>query len=232
MTLNFDPAGDLAKVADDTETVTLLRRGSTPGSAGTAISGALRGQATTEQAVVGDRREVRRQAESDGELLASDVVWHLPAEQLADPPKLGDVVVDSAAVRWTILAVQPATLGRRWRLSTRNLVIAHGLDDTVTILVANYAKGSSGAVEPTWRTWRTGVRAKIQAQDVRVATEHRARRTATRYRIFLGDDVTLDHTHRIQGSDGTVYKIVSTHGAGRLGEPQTIEAEVTPWPNG
>ena len=32
MTLDFDPSNDLADVADGTETVTLLRRGSTPGS--------------------------------------------------------------------------------------------------------------------------------------------------------------------------------------------------------
>ncbi len=232
MTFSFNPGGDLARVADGSETVRLLRRGAAPGSSGIVVAGALRQSANSQQAVVGNRNEIRRPAESDGKLVASDAVWHLPAEQLGEPPRLGDWIVDSTKIRWTILEVQSATLGSRWRLTTRNVAVAHGLDDTVTILKATYAKGPAGAAEATWKTWRTGVRARIQAQNTRVDTEHRTRRAATRYRIFIEQDLELDHTHRVQGSDGTLYKIVGTTGEGRLGEPQTIEAEVTPWPHG
>ena len=42
MTLAFDPTNDLAQVADGLETVTLPRRGSTPGGPGTTITHALR----------------------------------------------------------------------------------------------------------------------------------------------------------------------------------------------
>ena len=39
--LMFDPSDDLSTVADGTETVTLLRRGRTPGDEGTVIAHAL-----------------------------------------------------------------------------------------------------------------------------------------------------------------------------------------------
>lgn len=226
MTLSFDPSNDLPNVADGTESVTLLRRGSTPGTPGTTIDGALRGAAATGEATVGNRHEIRRRADSDGKLLASDLVWHLPAGQLEEPPRPGDVVLDGSGARWTILEARSVTLQTRWRVNTRNLAIAHGLDDTVTILKATYAKTAAGAAEPTWHVWRTGVRARIQAQGATMGTEHRSRRTATRYRIFLDEDLTLDHTHRVEGPDGTLYRILGTSGAERLGEPQTIEAEV------
>jgi len=226
MTLDFDPSDDLAKVADGTETVTLLRRGATPGSPGTVLSGVLRGPAATAEPIVGNRHEVRRRADTHGKLLAHDLVWHLPADQLDEPPRPGDVVLDGSGGRWTILEAESVTLQTRWRANTRNLAVAHGLDDTVTILKATYAKGTGGAAEPTWHTWRAGVRARIQAQGASMDTEHRSRRTAARYRIFVDEDLPLDHTHRVQGPDGTSYRILGTSGAERLGEPQTIEAEV------
>jgi len=228
MTLDFDLTGDLADVADGLETVTLLRRGATPGSPGTVVTGALRRSAATAEPVVGNRQEVRRQANTGGNVLAGDAVWHLPAEQLGEPPGLGDLIVDGSAARWTILEVQPATLASRWRVSARNLVVAHGLDDTIKVLQASYAKGTSGAAEPVWHVWRTGIRARIQEQDARVATEHRARRAARRYRIFLEEELKLDNTHRVQGPDGTIYRVLGTVGPERLGEPLTIEAESTP----
>jgi len=219
MSLNLDPSADFAEVADGTEAVTLRRRGSRPGASGTAIASALRRAVTTREA-----------AESHGRYTASDVTWHLPAEELTGVPRLGDVLVDAEGRRWTILDVQAAALQGRWRCASRNLAVVYALDDTVTILKASYTKEDGGAAEPSWRPWKTGVRARIQPLATTVATEHHARRTATRYRIFVEEDLTLDHTHRIQGADGTVYKVTGTTAAERIGELQTIEAEVTPWP--
>jgi len=226
MSLSFNPANDFPTVADGTETVTLLRRGAAPDTPGIQIDGALRGPAATAEPIVGGRHEVRRQADSDGNVLSSDLVWHLPAAELDGPPQPGDVLLDGAGTRWTILEARSVTLQTRWRVITRNLAIAHGLDDTVTVLAATYTKSPAGAAEPTWNVWRTGVRARIQPQGTGMATEHRSRRTATRFRIFLEEDLALDHTHRVQGPDGTLYRILATSGAERLAEPQTVDAEV------
>lgn len=228
MTVSFDPDADFARVIDGLETVTLRRRGS---SAATVVTHALRRAATTREATLHNRYSTRkREVPSDGRQTASEVAWHLPTEQLSDAPRLGDAIVDVDGRRWTILDVQLTTLGSRWRCATCNLAVAYGLDDTITILKATYVKGDGGAAEAIWRPWKTGVRARIQPAAAEMGTQHRSRRTTTRYQIFVEEDVAVDHGHCIQGPDGTVYKVRGTLGAQRIGELQTIDAEVTPWP--
>jgi hypothetical protein len=225
MVLDFDPSADFAEVADGTVTVTLYRRGSTPGSPGTVIANALCQGLTTRQSRARNRNDTWKRIASDGRYTAGDVVWHLPTEELNVAPQLGDVLVDDEGRRWTVLEVQLTTLRSRWRCLSRNLAIAYGLDDTVTILRATFSKGEGGAAEPTWRPWRTGLRARIQPAEAVITGEHQTRQVAARYR-----NVALDHTHCIRGPDGTIYKIKAVNAAERIGELQTIEAEVTPWP--
>jgi hypothetical protein len=229
MTLNLDPNGDLADVVDGLETVTLRRRGS--GSA-TVITGALRRAATTHEPTLHNRYNTRKQIPSGGRHTASEVAWHLPREQLSEEPRLGDALIDGDGRRWTILDVQLATLQTRWVCAACDLAVVYGLDDTITILKATYLKGDGGAAEAAWRPWRTGVRARIQPAAAEMGSQHQARRTTRRYQIFVEEDVVVDHNHRIQGPDGTIYKVRATLGADRIGELQTIDAEATTRPLG
>jgi hypothetical protein len=223
MTVDFDPDADFADVIDGLETVTLRRRGSTEA---TVVTHALRRAATTHEATLRNRYNTRKEVPSGGRHTASEVTWHLPKEQLGDSPRLGDAIVDGDGRRWTILDVQLTTLRTRWRCAACNLAVVYGLDDTITILKATYAKGDGGAAETTWRPWKTGVRARIQPAAADVGTEHLSRRTITRYQIFVEEDVAVDHNHCIQGTDGTIYRVRATLGAERIGELQTIDAEV------
>lgn len=225
MTVNFDPSDDFADVVDGTETVTLKRRGS---GNQTVVTRALRRVVDTREARVRNRYNTWKSVASEGRHTASDAAWHLPSEQLGDAPRLGDLIIDGAGVRWTILDVQLTTLRTRWQCISRNLAVAYGLDDTITILRASYAKGAGGAAEASWRPWKTGVRARVQPAEADVGTAHQARRTTRRFQIFVEEDVTLDHTHRIQGPDGTIYKIKGSNGTQRIDQVQTIDAEVIP----
>jgi hypothetical protein len=223
MTMDFDPSADLAGATDGLETVTFRRRGS--GDA-TVITHALRRAVTTREATIHNRYHTRKtEVPTGGHYTDSDVIWHLPTEQLSDSPRLGDLIVDGEGRRWTILDVQAATLRTRWRCTTRDLAVAYALDDTVTILEATYAKGDGGAAEPTWRTWKAGVRARIQPAAVEIVVDNQAQQTIRRYQIFVEEDIALDHNHSIQGPDGTIYKVRATLGGDRIGELQIIEAE-------
>jgi len=225
MTLDFDPAADFTQAIDGAETVTLLRRGSTPGAPGTVITHALRRALNNREAALRNRYNTRKEVASDGRLVAGDVTWHLPAAELEEAPRLGDLILDALGRRWTILEVQLATLQRRWQCASRDLALAHRLDDTITVLKATYDKGACGAAEATWRPWLTGIRARIQPAGTKTTLQHRARRTAARYQIFVETDIALDHNHRIQGPDGTIYSVIGTIGAERIGELQSIDAE-------
>jgi hypothetical protein len=189
----FDPSDDLASVADGLEAVTVARRGS---SASTAVAHALRQALRT--------REAER---SQGRYTAGDVVWQLPVSELSEPPRPGDILLDAGGHRWTVLDVSQAALASRWRCVARNLAVAHGLDDYIDLEKAEFAKGAGGADEPTWRVWRTGLRARVQPASAEVRTEHDQQATAARFKVFLADEVALDHTVRIRGPDGTIYAI-------------------------
>ena len=217
MAINFDPSDDLITSADGTESVTLLRRGRTPGSSGTTIAHALRRAITAGQAAVVSTGDVRKRVVSDGRYMGADVVWHLPAAELTDPPRLGDVIRDGAGQRWTILTVKKATLGTRWRCETRDVAIAYGLDDTIAVLKADGAN---------WQTWLTGIRARVQPLYTTIDADEEAPSTTTRYRIFVEEELELDHTCCIRGPDGTLHAILRTIGAERIGELQVIETEV------
>ena len=224
MSLNFDPSADFAKALDGTESVTLRRRGSDPGSPGTVVAHALRRAVVTREAAARNRNNTWKTVPGGGHYTAGDAVWHLPTDELVEAPRLGDLIVDASGRRFTILEVQPAVLQTRWQCLTRNLAIAYGLDDTVAILRAVYSKGTGGAAEGTWRIWKTGVRARIQSAATDVDVEHQTRQTTARYQIFLEEDVALDHTHLIRGPDGVIYQINGTSGTQRIDELQTIDA--------
>ena len=74
----FDPSDDFVTVTDGAEAVTLLRRGSTLGVAGTVITHALRRAMTAGEAPVLNRGDVRKKVASSGRHTAATVVWHLP----------------------------------------------------------------------------------------------------------------------------------------------------------
>jgi hypothetical protein len=221
----LNPTDDLTTIADGLETVTLLRRGSASGE-GTIIAHALRRAMTAFEASIATSADVHKQVPSGGRNTAADVVWHLPAAELAEAPRLGDWIVDADAQRWTILEVKLASLGARWRCETRNVAVACGLDDTIGVLKASYVKSACGAAEPVWRTWKTGIRARIQPIDTKLAADETSRAAIARYRIFVEEELDLDQTCCIRGPDGTIFQITGVSGAQRIGELQVIQVEV------
>jgi len=202
MAIEFDPSLDLAAVADGLQAVTLVRPGN---SAATVVAHALCRTIRTREAQA-----------SEGQHTKSDVVWHLPASELPETPRLGDVIVDAQGRRWTVLQVRAATLGSRWRCVARDLAIVHRLDETIRIEKAVYAKGPSGAEEATWHLWRAGLRARIQPAAQEVGDQHERTVTPSAFKIFVAQDVDVDHTCRIRGPDGKIYRIVGCRKAERI----------------
>jgi hypothetical protein len=223
----FNPSDDLTTIADGLETVTLVRRGSASGE-GTVIVHALRRAMTALEASIATSADVHKQVPSGGRNTAADLVWHLPTAELTESPRLGDWIVDAGGQRWTILEVKLATLGARWRCETRNVAVAHGLDDTISVLKASYMKSTCGAAEPVWRTWKTGVRARIQPIDTKLTSDETIHAATSQFRIFVEEPLVLDQTCCIRAADGTLYRIKSTSGAERIGELQFIETELMP----
>ena len=221
----FHPATDLPTIADGTEPVTLFRRNDPPEAEGTRIAQALRLAIVRAEPIVGNRYEVRRQVDTFGRLTAGDVVWRLPIDSVSASPQVGDLLVDASLRRWTILEVSRPPLDLGWRCTARDLALAWGLDNCITVLRPVYVKGVGGAAETSWVAWRTGVRASVQPIRQTSIDERGAVRAATRVRILLAENLALSVMHRIVGPDGALFRILAITGVERLGEPQAIEAE-------
>jgi hypothetical protein len=205
----FDPSDDFPSVTDGLEAVTVRR----PGSSAAAVVDALR------QAV--HTREAER---SEGRYTAGDVAWNLPASQLAEPPRPGDVIVDAAGQRWTVLEASQLTLRSRWRCVARNLAVFHGLDDYIDLEKAEFARGEGGAGESAWHVWRAGLRARIQPASAEMKTLRDRQATAAHFKVFLADDVPLDHTVRIRGPDAAIYAITGYRKADAIDALMEIDA--------
>jgi hypothetical protein len=198
----FNPNDDFVTVTDGLAAVTVSRP---DGSLTVEVAHALRLAVKT--------REARR---SGGRYTASDVVWHLPAAELPEAPRLGDLIVDADSRKWTILQVREVTEGRRWRCVTRNLAIVHGLDQKIDLERASYTKTPSGVLEATWQPWRTGLSARIQPRTLEVEKQQDRLASVAQFTVYLTENVPVDHTHRIKGPDGTRYRILGSRRAERI----------------
>ncbi|HEY4309852.1 MAG TPA: hypothetical protein VGN12_10410 [Pirellulales bacterium] len=192
MSVSFDPTGDLS-CCDGLETVNVRQLS---GAAAGVVSGALRCHARLSEADT-----------SDGRYTAADVVWHLPAEQLASAPTIGGVITDAAGARFVVLEVERATLGTRWQCRARNLAIVGGLDQAVVLQQATWTKTQSGAQVAGWHDVQINLSARIQAVQADIRIEYDRRMTRVTHKIFVADDIVIDHTYRIvSGTDA--YRVL------------------------
>ena len=211
MAIQFDPTDDFASVIDNMEAATVQRPGSSQTS---STNGALRRAVTTREAQT-----------SQGEYTLSDVVWHLPADDIVEPPRPADIIVDGDGTRWTVLDVSRTTADSRWRCVCRNLVVAHGLDQFVDIERAVYTKDIRGARQASWHLSWTGLAAKIQPVAAQNTDGNQQDVTLGEYRVFLAESIELDHTHRIKGPDGRRYVVKGYNKPDRIDALLEIDAQ-------
>lgn len=211
-----DFRGDFSDVTDLLEPVTLKdRRGNTLDS----IPAAKRLSLSTREA-----------AASGGQYRQGDTTWHLPVDSVTAPPQLGQKIIDSFGDNYTILGIDRIVLDSRYRCISRNLTIAEGLDQLITIQRATWTKGRSGALAATWSDWRTGIAARIQAITSRVETRHELKHTRVTHQIFLSEPIAVDQNTRVIGPDGAVYDVVRYEKPDRIDKLPLIEAQQSPWP--
>lgn len=208
--MSFDPSADFSEIVDFLEPIVLVRRGGDR----VAVGHALRREIKTQEAVA-----------SDGAVTQSDVEWHLSRAECVCDPRLGDAIVDGDRRRWTVLTVAESRSSARWICTCRDLAVVHQLDDVISIDQVEYPKDASGTPVPTWHTWRTGIRARIQPKSVRVDEQSQSLQSVKLFLVFVADDVSVDHTHRIRAVDGTIYRVCGETKAQRLGELAIIEVQ-------
>ena len=114
-----------------------------------------------------------------GDLLA---VWPIAASR---QPPLGSKLIDSAGVVWTILTVVRKDQVATWECTARNLAVAYNLNNSATILKAQYTKSPAGAAVAAWAPIGPAVPARFQpeSQDAQIFED--AEWTKTVFTVIL-----------------------------------------------
>lgn len=193
MSLEFTTAGDFSEVVDGQEGVTLRRAG---GWSELELPAALRSFAKHTEA-----------EPSAGDVVAGDLTWEFELPEGEAAPVVGDEIVDGEACCWRLLEVKRLRLGTRYRCQARCLEIAYRLSHLVTIQAAVLEDLGSGPEVTGWETIRPTVRARIQPDETEVDQTASPATSERRFRVILGENLALDHSHRLVDPRGNVFEV-------------------------
>lgn len=173
--------------------------------------------------------KLREMAASGGVYTSQDRVFLVPGALLPSGlrPKPSDVVQDKDGDRWTVLEADVNRYGTTWRLTSRNLVLAEDLRDSIWIERASLSIDPAGVKVKAWPTG-TGPRggstpysdlpARVQLMTQEVADQRGIRGAKGSLAVIVGRQVVIDQeTDRVRLRDGTYLDIVGIH------DPQTID---------
>lgn len=183
-----------------------------------AVANALRRQVTSKEA-----------AASNGVYTTSDLAWSLPVSQAAYTPKPGDKITDAAAVVWTVLQVDKATLGTRWRCLSRDMVLANDLRDAVVIFAPDNSQDNAKSRTTTFVQLTAELAARVQPVAGAPVVDLGKRMTVTSWNVWLAEDVeNVTHECQVRDQDGNVYQITGWQNKARIDDLMLITCEVLP----
>jgi hypothetical protein len=186
----------------------------------------FRGASESGEAVIGTLRHgkaVARNSLTDEPLSVAETRWHLPVAVLADPPAVGDRIVDSAAAVWTVIEVRHEAASGRWLCLSRDLATIHGLCDCIDIERAVWTKDAAGAARATWRPWRTGLRGRIQMYVAAASNAEGRDHLIATHHVLLVEPLAVDQDCRVVDSDSNTYRILARRPAQNIGEPDVLD---------
>lgn len=207
MTLELDISEDFGQVVDGLSSVFVN---------GVGVANALRRAVRSREA-----------ANSNGKYLTSDTVFHLDWNEHEDRPEIGGTIVDDDG-DWTILEAAWQTLKNRWRCVCRQLYLDPAF--TVTIQRPTFAKGETGAQEPTYATLSSDVVARIQIDSEQAGAEHELMSATKQVSVFFLSQQALKPGDRIIGPSGEVVKVLSWNGFDSITQFFTAVGEISKWP--
>ncbi len=169
---------------------------------------------TAYQLAIAKRRSITSAdvpTEKTGSYTSSDLVWMIPTAVLTGGliPKVSDYITDSASVEWTVLDLQLWNFKSTWRLTTRNLVLAEGLFDTIKLMRPDNLKDGSGGRTTTYTQVGADVQCKIVEVNSDAADLFGRKTTKQRFDCHSQRQLLWKATDRITDQNDNVYSIVA-----------------------
>ena len=173
----------------------------------------------------------KEQQASNGVYTSQDRVWNIPAKVVTDAAlptlKPGDKIKDAASAEWTVLQVTLNTWKTAWRLMCRNLNLAYGLRDTVTIQRAAVTRDASGSHVTTWHDYLADIPARVQPTQYAPMDMLGVTGVKGDYLVVVDREVELTATTRVRF--GTKYlEVNSVRNPQRIDELPILDCQSTP----
>ena len=154
---------------------------------------------------------------SGGAYVSFTKLWDIANSQLmGTEPKLGDVIIDAAAIQWTVQAISYSAATKAWLLNCVNLRLAANLSDVLTVEAPINLQDSSLSRIPVWTIKRTGVAARFQEVSGGTVDERGRRVQELRYAIICSARVAVNHEDRLLDAAGNIYQYDGHESADRL----------------
>lgn len=170
-------------------------------------------------------------AASGGVYTGQDLVWLLPQTVVSAAgaignrqPKPADTIEDAAGNVWTVLEAAYNAIRSTWMLTCRNLVLAYGLTDTLSVKRPSLTTDAAGGRTYTYTTVYTGILARIQETDTQSKDERGKRVTVKDYTIYVGTRLVLTIEDQVIDQADNVYEVLGTQDADRIDQLQQVKA--------
>lgn len=162
----------------------------------------------TDTIPVAKRRPISQyeMAASNGAYQAGDVLFLIPGPLLVNAePKPADQVIDDEGTVFTVLSADGGKLDKAgeyqtWKITTRNVAVAFGLNDVVNIERSAIDYDTTGSATRAWpsdggaqggKVIYSKLACRVQPESAEIAEERGLKGQETRYTIFVSRQLDL-----------------------------------------
>lgn len=181
-------------------------------------------------------------AASGGVYTGNDVVFLVPQVLMPWPAKPADVVTDDTGTRYTVLGADLLKNLWTWKLTTRDLILAFDLRDSINIERASISYDAAGAAVKSFPTQTdngtTGgsylaqnMPARVQLLTDAIRDERGIRGFVGTHAIIIADQVNVIAEDRVAWTVNevtTYFDIVGYHNPERIDELPVLDVEARP----
>lgn len=134
------------------------------------------------------------------------IVWRLPLDLLGGVvPYPGDLVIDSANVKYKLTAVHKANVTSEYRCQAINLSLY--LPDIISIERPTYSQDAYKLDQPNWIVIYDSIQARMQPSTLTIDVEDEVATEVEAYDAIIGQQLSIQSNDRVLWN-GTYYNVL------------------------
>lgn len=133
---------------------------------------------------------------SNGVYRTDDIIWTSDTATFniaSLVPKPRDYITADGNT-YTVLEAIKSPIASFYKLITRDLSLANGLTDTITIQTATISIDASGGITKSWAAVHTSIAARVQPEQTTAFEERGIKSSQVRYQVFVAVNPTVTNS--------------------------------------